>query len=114
MAGIKNFKVNQGATFYAEIQYLNEDETPIDLQGCTARMQVRDSKGGRKVICTITSENGIVIDSTTATLGITISPQFTKKFYYPKSAYDIILTDTNNNQIRILEGYLSLSRSVTL
>lgn len=114
MAAKKNFQVDQGATFYSQIQYLNEDRTPVDLEGCSAKMQVRDVKGGRKVICTLTSDDGIYIDTESATLSITIQPQFTKKFSYPKSSYDIIITDTNNNKIRVLEGYFSLNREVTI
>lgn len=114
MAGQKNFEIDQGATFYTEIEYLNGDDTPIDLEGCTAKMQVRNSKGGGKIVCTLTTDDGIALDTETATFKITIAPEFTKNFYYPKSSYDLVVTDTNNNKTRILEGYFSLSRSTTL
>jgi len=34
--------------------------------------------------------------------------------FYPKSEYDIMLTDSNANKIKLLEGYMTLSRSVTI
>jgi len=34
--------------------------------------------------------------------------------FYPKSSYDIMVTDSNGNKIKMLEGFMTLSRSVTI
>jgi hypothetical protein len=116
MAVKKNFEVDQNATFNFQIQYTEDDElTPIDLTGSTAKLQVRDTQGGSKLAFTLTSPaGGIVIDGPTGTLDIKMTPTQTNKLFYPKSAYDIMVIDTNGNKIKLLEGFLTLNRSVTI
>ena len=56
MAVQKNFEVDQNATFNFQVQYMENDEvTPIDLTGASAKMQVRDTKGGSKLAFSLTS-----------------------------------------------------------
>jgi hypothetical protein len=116
MAVKKNFEVDQNATFNFQIQYTEDDEvTPIDLTGATAKLQVRDTQGGSKLAFTLTSPaGGITIDGPTGTLDVKITPTQTNKLFYPKSAYDIMVIDTNGNKIKLLEGFMTLSRSVTI
>lgn len=47
MAAQKNFQVDENATFTFELQYLDEDNQPIQLNHHTAKMQVRDTQGGK-------------------------------------------------------------------
>lgn len=116
MAVQKNFEVDQNATFTFEVQYTQEDEvTPIDLSNATAKMQVRDTKGGAKLAFTLTSPSGgITIDGPEGTLTVKMTPTQTNKLFYPKSSYDIMVVDSNGNKIKLLEGFLTLSRSVTI
>lgn len=116
MAVQKNFEVDQNATFTFEVQYTEEDEvTPIDLTGASAKMQVRDTKGGSKLAFTLTSPSGgITIDGPNGKLTIKITPTQTNKMFYPKSSYDIMVVDSNSNKIKLLEGFMTLSRSVTI
>jgi hypothetical protein len=116
MAVNKNFEVDQNTTFTFEVQYTLEDEvTPINLTGATAKMQVRDTKGGSKLAFTLTSPSGgIIINGSTGTLTIKMTPTQTNKLFYPKSAYDIMVVDSNGNKIKLLEGFMTLSRSVTI
>jgi len=68
-----------------------------------------------KTIITLTSPGGgITIDPLLGKLTIKITPTQTNKLFYPKSEYDIMLTDSNANKIKLLEGYMTLSRSVTI
>lgn len=116
MAVQKNFEVDQNATFKFQVQYTEDDEvTPIDLTGATAKMQVRDTKGGSKLAFTLTSPSGgISIDGPEGTLSVTITPTQTNKLFYPKSSYDIMVVDSNGNKIKMMEGFMTLSRSVTI
>ena len=116
MAVQKNFEVDQNATFTFQVQYTEEDEvTPLDLTGATAKMQVRDTAGGAKLAFTLTSPSGgITIDGPNGTLSIKCTPTQTSKMFYPKSSYDIMIVDTNGNKIKLLEGFMTLNRSVTI
>jgi hypothetical protein len=115
MAGQKNFEVDQNATFTFIVEYKDNNGLPIDLTGSTAKMQVRDTKGGTKLAFTLTSPSGgITIDGPNGKLTMKMTPTQTNKLFYPKSSYDIMLTDSSTNKIKIIEGFLTLSRSVTI
>ncbi len=116
MAGQKNFEVDQNATFSFQVTYTEEDETtPIDLTGASAKMQIRDTKGGNKLAVTLTSPSGgITIDGPEGVLNIKMTPTQTNKLFYPKSSYDVMVIDSNGNKIKLLEGFMTLNRSVTI
>ena len=115
MAGQKNFEVDQNATFSFIVEYKDNNGSPIDLTGASAKMQVRDTKGGSKLAFTLTSPaGGITITPLLGKLSIKMTPTQTSKLFYPKSSYDIMVTDSNTNKIKLLEGFITLSRSVTI
>jgi uncharacterized protein YndB with AHSA1/START domain len=115
MAGQKNFEVDQNATFSFVVEYKDDNGNAIDLTGASAKMQVRDVKGGTKLAVTLTSPSGgIVINGPLGKLTVTLTPTQTNKLFYPKSVYDIMVVDTNANKIKLLEGFMTLNRSVTI
>ena len=115
MAGQKNFEVDQNATFSFIIDYKDDNGDAIDLDGASAKLQVRDTKGGSKLAFTLTSPGGgITIDEPNGRLTIKMTPTQTNKLFYPKSSYDIMLVDSNTNKTKLLEGFITLSRSVTI
>jgi hypothetical protein len=115
MSGQKNFEVDQNATFTFVIEYKDGDGNAIDLTGASAKMQVRDTKGGNKLAVTLSSlEGGILIDGPNGTLTVKMTPTQTNKLFYPKSSYDVMVIDSNLNKLKLLEGFLTLSRSVTI
>jgi hypothetical protein len=115
MAGQKNFEVDQNATFSFIVEYKDNNGLAIDLTGSTAKMQVRDTKGGSKLAFTLTSPSGgITITPNLGKLAIKMTPTQTSKLFYPKSSYDIMVTDSNSNKIKLIEGFITLSRSVTI
>ena len=115
MAGQKNFEVDQNATFSFIVEYKDNNGLPIDLTGATAKMQVRDTKGGSKLAFSLTTPaGGITITPLLGKLTIKMTPTQTNKLFYPKSSYDVMVSDSNGNKIKLLEGFLTLSRSVTI
>ncbi len=115
MAGQRNLEVDQNATFTFTIEYKDNSDVAINLTNCSAKMQVRDTKGGSKLAFSLTSPSGgINIDPALGKLTIKMTPTQTNKLFYPKSSYDVMLTDSNSNKIKLLEGFITLSRSVTI
>jgi hypothetical protein len=115
MAGQKNFEVDQNATFTFIVEYKDNEGDPISLDGSSAKLQVRDTKGGSKLAFTLTSPSGgITIDAPNGKLTVKMTPTQTNKLFYPKSSYDLMLTDSNSNKIKLIEGFMTLSRSVTI
>ena len=114
MAATKNFKIDQDSTFSFEVEYLNDDDTPVQLLNYTAKMQVRNDKGGKNLAFTLTETDGITIAPTLGKLTVSLSNARTNKLFYPQSAYDLVITDSSQNKTRLLEGYLILNRAVTV
>jgi len=115
MAVQKNFEVDQNTTFTFVIEYKDSNDDPINLTGASAKLQVRDTKGGSKLAFTLTSPSGgITIDPTLGKLTCKMTPTQTNKLFYPKSSYDLMITDANSNKTKLVEGFLTLSRSVTI
>jgi len=115
MAGKKNFEVDQNTTFTFIVEYKDNNGLAIDLSGASAKLQVRDTAGGSKVAYTLTSDGGgIVIDDVLGKLTCKATPTHTNKLFFPKSSYDLMLTDSNLNKTKLLEGFITLSRSVTI
>ena len=115
MAGQKNWEVDQNTTFSFIVEYKDPDNNVIDLTGASAKLQVRNTQGGSKLAFTLTSPSGgIIITPELGKLVIKMTPTQTSKLFYPKSAYDIMITDSNSNKIKLVEGFLTLSRSVTI
>ena len=103
MAGQKNFEVDQNTTFSFIVEYKDNNGLPIDLTGSSAKLQVRDTKGGSKLAFTLTSPaGGITITPLLGKLTIKMTPTQTSKLFYPKSSYDIMITDSNTNKIKLL------------
>lgn len=114
MAIQKNFEVDQNTTFSFTVDYQDNEGNPIDLTDSSVKMQVRDTKGGSKLAFSLTSPaGGILVDEPLGKITIKMTPTQTNKLFYPKSSYDIMLTDSNLNKTKLLEGFLTLSRSVT-
>jgi hypothetical protein len=115
MAGQKNFEVDQNTTFTFIVEYKDNAGSAINLTGASAKLQVRDTKGGTKLAFTLTSPSGgITIDAPNGKLTVRMTPTQTNKLFYPKSSYDLMLTDSNSIKTKLLEGFLTLSRSVTI
>jgi len=115
MAGTKNWEVDQNTTFSFSVEYKDPTGVPISLVGANAKMQVRDMKGGSKLAFTLTNpSSGISIDGSNGKITITMTPAQTNKLFYPKSAYDLMITDSNGNKTKLVEGFITLSKSVTL
>jgi hypothetical protein len=115
MAVQKNFEVDQNTTFTFIVEYKDSNGNAVNLTGSSAKLQVRDTKGGTKLAVSLTSPSGgIVIDAALGKLTIKMTPTQTSKLFYPKSEYDLMLTDSNFNKTKLLEGFITLSRSVTI
>lgn len=116
MAGKKNFEVDQNTTFSFIVEYKDNNGAPISLTDATAKLQVRDTAGGSKLAFTLTSPStgGITIDAALGKITCKMTPTQTSKLFFPKSSYDLMITDSNFNKTKLLEGFITLSRTVTI
>jgi phage/plasmid primase-like uncharacterized protein len=114
-----NYDIVQGDTWATQLEYGyqdgNDDETfyPIDITGMTFKLEVRDKPAGRILCAICTIGDGItVVDAVNGIVDVEISPEKTRNFVYPRSAYQIQSTDQYGAQDTWLQGWFKVNPGV--
>lgn len=109
----KNWKITQGDSFTLQIAYSDSSGSAINLTGYSALFMVRDKPGGT-IFCasagigdgiTFTSASGGIID-------LNIVPEKTRRFNFPKSAYQLQITSSGSINTTLLQGYFDVNAGV--
>ena len=108
-------KIIQGATFRKPLVWLAPDKTtPIDLTGCTARMQVRSEVESATVLLELTTANGgIVIDGPAGKLILHLPPKATTAISWESGVWDLEVVHPNGDVTRLVQGTISVLPEVT-
>lgn len=114
MATIKNWKVDQAANFRFSIQYKDANGDPIDLTQYQVFMDIKAEPGSKKVLASCSIGDGITVAPEDGRIDIDVDKDKTRKISYPKSAYDLVIQDGSGTVTRLLEGWLEVSRAVTI
>jgi hypothetical protein len=113
-AGIYNFTIDQGSTFYLNLIYQDSNGVPINLTGNTARMQLRRTFTSPVADLTLTTASGaIVITGATGNILITITDELTGTLEPGFYLYDLEL-DNGGVITRLIQGQVTLAQQVTL
>lgn len=124
-AGKYSFIIEQGATTQFELIYSDSDNTPVDLTGYSAKMQIRPAPGSATLYATLSSSlspdgTGLNLQGLEGTnpyssgsIGVYISAASSSLFSFSDASYDLELT-SGSYVTRILEGKVKLSREVTV
>ena len=123
-AGKYSFVIEQGATTTFEVQYKDSTNTPVDLSGYGARLQIRPSIESNTILLSLSSSlradgtglnmsgsNGTT-PPTSGSIGVYISAYSSSLLSFGEAAYDLEI-HTGATVSRILQGCVKLSREVT-
>lgn len=106
--------IEQGATFQLNIVWKNPNETPINLTGYTARMQVREKVASTSTLLNLTTENGgIALGGVTGTIAVTAAASLTDDITVKRGVYDLELISSGGVVTRLVEGCVTISPEVT-
>mgnify|MGYP003135623546 CR=1 FL=1 len=127
-AGIYSFTIEQGATTDFEVTYKDSTDTPVDLTGYKARMQIRPSIRSSEIYLTLSSSlgpcgtglnlsgsNGIT-PLASGSIGIFISAISSSQLDFDSAKYDLEIASGSGNcavVTRLLQGNVKLSKEVT-
>ena len=126
-AGKYSFVIEQGATVDFEIQYKDSNNTPINLSGYSARMQLRPTVDSNTVYLTLSSSlnvdgTGLNMSGSNGTtplssgsIGIYVSSCTSSLLSFDTAYYDLEIYSGSNcpYTVRLLEGQVRLSKEVT-
>lgn len=91
-----------------------EYNTPIDLTGFTARMQIRSKIDSDTVIQELTSENGYInISNINKTITLTLSAEITAGFTFSTAVYSLELVSSGGQVTPFCDGTMTLVKEVT-
>lgn len=110
------FTIYQGATFPKRLRWKGPlpAQTPIDLTGCTARMQVRAEIGSPTVLLELTTENGgITLGGTAGTIDLYVGATATAAFTWEGGVFDLEIEFPGGDVRRLAQGSISVSPEVT-
>lgn len=120
--GKYNFNVYQGATWDEEITLRNADQTPMNLTGFEARMQVRATIDSSTVLLTLNNANTrlTVVDATAGKLHLLVAAEDTAllplAFERQRYVYDLELVRPSpapEYVRRVLQGRINCYPEVT-
>ena len=107
-------KIEQGATFRQSFNWSTND-SPVNLTGYAARMQMRNPIESPTIIHELTTQNGGITftDELAGKIELFISDTDTSAFKFDSCVYDLEMIAPNSDVIRLLEGEITLSKEVT-
>lgn len=113
-AGIYKMLMEQGATYNLVLTWRNPDQTPINLTGYTARMQVRKSKTAADTLLSLTTENGrITLGGSLGTIMFDVPADVTATLQPGQWVYDLELVNASGQVTRLIEGPCTVDGEVT-
>ena len=108
MAATKNLVMDQGATFSANIQYLDTNKNPISLAGFNVRSKMRTSYDSPNAI-TLTAT---ITNASTGNVNLYLDYANTSLVHYGRYVYDTEAY-SGNIVIRIQEGAITVTPGVS-
>ena len=110
--GRVNFLCPQGSTFNRRLTY-KIDGVPVNLNGYTSRLQVRETHYAQETIVALTSGSGITLGGSAGTIDLLISASATAAFNAGNFVYDLEIQSTNGTIDRLIEGSFIVTPEVT-
>lgn len=109
----KNWKIVQGDSIVWQIGYSDPSGSAINLSGYSAMLMIRDVPGGSIFCASAGVGDGITLNSpSVGGVYINITPDKTKKFNYPKSAYQLQITSASGIKTTLMKGYFDVDAGV--
>lgn len=104
--------IEQGATFLLALTY-SDAAGPVNLTGCSARMQVR-SVADNALLLTLTTENGrIALGGAAGTINLSVDAATTSALPLIGARYDFELIFPGGTVLRLLRGAVQICGEVT-
>lgn len=111
---VYNFCIPQGTDLTLPFVLQNGDETPINLSGYTAAMQLRVLVTAEQAVDTLTTDNGrIMIDAAAGKITCSFPHESTEKYPVKTLVYDLEITSSGGEITRIVQGKAVVSAEVT-
>ncbi len=116
LAGKHDFTIEEGSAWERVVTWNNAAGSPVDLTGYTARMMARLERLDTSTVMSLTSPaGGIALGGAAGTITLSQTAVQTALLSFDRAEYDleVLPAGAEADAIRLLEGFLFLSREVT-
>lgn len=110
-----NYDVIQGDSFILQFELTDDQDTPqpINLQGYQIIMEVKDKPGGKILCAECTIGDGVTVtDSANGKFTLNVSPAKTRKFVFPRSAFQVQTISSGGEARTIHRGWFNVDAGV--
>lgn len=111
-----DLNIYKGSTYRKGFQWkVKSTNLPMDLTGCSIKMQVRSCKTDTTVLLEASTTNGKIVltDAANGKWQINLSPADTAALAFSKAVYDLDITFPSGDVFTPIEGVVSCTSQVT-
>lgn len=107
--------IDQGATFTKTVTWkTGKPAVPVDLTGCSARMQVREKIDSEDVLLSLSTMDGrITLGDAAGTVALRVEAEDTTDITWKTGVYDLEIEFADGTVRRLFGGSVSVSPEVT-
>jgi hypothetical protein len=113
MAAEVPMRIDQRADFERSFLVRDRFRNPIDLTGCDAKMDIRDTPGGTLRHSLTVDNGGISVSGPEGKVTLRIPASVTATFTWTESAYDLFLVYSDGTRKKRLKGPVIVDLSYT-
>lgn len=106
-----NITIEQGATFSKRLVWRDKNKRPINMNGYTAKMQIRTSVTSAEVLFELSTANERITLMAGGVIQLDIAASDTDSI--KGGVYDLKLYAPTGQEIRLIEGKVTVSPGVT-
>lgn len=107
----KNVTFFQSFNWYTS--YASGGGVPVDIVGCSVKMQIRPSSDSQELYLDLTDKHISIGDGAQGEIIINIEAEVTKTLNFSVGVYDIIVERPTGEVSKILEGLVYLTQTTT-
>lgn len=90
-----------------------ETATPVNLTGCTAKLQVRPTVDSSTVLLELSTSSGITLGGTSGSIRVLVTDEQTSQFTWNQGVYDLFIYFPDGTSIVRMGGQVSVIKGVT-
>lgn len=113
MAVSYNVTIDQGATWYLNVEYDNPNGTPVNLTSYTAALQIRSLPESATAVLSLSTGSGITITGATGLVAISATATQTRAIDEGTYYYDLEITSPAGVVTRLVQGQAVVTPEVT-
>ena len=87
---------------------------PVNLTGCTSKLQVRPSAESETILLELSTQSGsIILGGTTGSIRVLVTDESTALFNWNQGVYDLFIYFPDGSSVVRMGGLVSVTKGVT-